>query len=1130
MLSITISNKYDFTGKDYSTIQPRTSIEGTFGKDSSTTYQLTYLQFYIDKFGIQRQIGGSNIISDVDIAAGTWSIATLDLVEGANIIQVKVRGIQTTDEATASVTVTYVPQSRLGIRIDPPTGISAEQFTDKVVLTWLGNSNEVYTEKELTFSGNNEIELVPDGAVDLDTLLLTTAEENLLNRLTFTIDLDYTVVNSEDINLPTKIFRTADSRIPENETILATFNVSQAVDQVRGYNIYAATEAAGGTTGYTKLNSRLITTPDKQREVVTSSTTSQTLVHGVRTTTTSERILSLNEYSYDVAKVTLADFGDRPTTDLTTYFVLTAVAADTTSRSELESVYSIELVAKPFEITNQVQEFTPRTFDEVVSDYISSALVSQPLLDVKPTSVTRDIHIDPVANEFEKAYFMLDFVNKSQSFLTLLAIDDPEDTGSSATDTEYKTSLQLVFNLANQTEVQALIDSQFDKLAANVNVSRKGAEYARGMVTLFSQDAPASALIVSPTVTFIAPLDTGSLKFRSLVSLIIQPEDFFAYYNQATRRFEIDIPVIAEVAGSAGNIDAGAITQTSLTNFFAANQAPFLYGSDEESNRSLAERALVALMGVDFGTVGGYVKEVTSHPGVLKVASQSAGSPFMFRDFDVWRRRHVGGKVDLYVQGSRPLVYQEEFGIEFLRAEDETVRVDSTNQFVIFSNNIIENLISVKRRESDGQIRYYDIEGATVAGRIISLNPNSQRNTILGMAPTDTILVSYYHAGNFSHRLQHQPVKRIVSLVGSTIGTINSGGYIFDNTDDIFQLGNSAQANGTLTLVQTGVDFGIEANTETLTFEGTVPVTLNRYSVDLNSLVLSSGSSTFVLGTDYEIIVSGNAVTKPQIARIASGDIVDGAEVTVQYNASETFAVQYQVESLIESIQTSLEKKEYATADVLVKQANEVPLDISADILLQKGVSQSEVDLRIRTALGRYFGNLRLGDDVYQSDIIRLIDEVSGVYAVELPLIKLSRASDSYVLGEHITVSSVQRINQETQVKINTVFSFPTVDGGGIVSSNNTKRPVGVYVGARYFKGVESLDDVLRTPDSCFIQTNAIHVSPISDEEIASILSGDLPVTANYYTFGSQGSDDIRINVFEHAALADCLFSYRVRS
>ena len=1129
MLSISIDPKYDFSAVDYSTNQRDTYLEGTF-TGGVGPYSFTYQHFYIDRFGIERLLASGNIPT-VDLVAETWLLPNLLLNPGANVVKVKITDTSDSSIAQAIVTVSYITQTQLGIRVDPPTGIKPAQYTDKVILEWLGNSTITYTEKQLTFSGELELTLVEKGAVNLDSLTVSSTEVNPLDRSVYTRDEDYIVVNSENINLPTKIYRTAESSIPDGVMVFASFQVEQALETVKGYNVYASAEAAGGSLGYSKLNSRLLTTPTALRQVVTSSTTSQTLVGGVRTTTLTERVISLNEYQFEASKVTLADFTARSTTDLTTYFVITAVATDSISRSEIESVHSLEVVAKPIEISSQIQEFSPRTFDEIVADYVSTALVSQPLLDVKPTSVTRDIHIDPVANELEKAYVMLDFVNKSQSFLTLLAIDDPDSTGTSQSGTEYKATLQLVFGLDTQEQTQALIDSQFDKLASNVNVTRKGAEYARGTATLYSLSAPASTLSITPNTVFIAPLSSGTLKFKSLVNMSIEPEEYFAYYNPSTLRYEIDVPVIAVDSGAVGNIDAGALTQTTLSNFFVSNETPFLYGSDEESNRSLAERSLVALMGVDFGTIGGYIKEVTASPGVLKVTSQAAGDPFMFRDFDPIRKVHLGGKVDLYVQGTRPLVYQDEFGLEFKRVDQEAASVNAPGSFVLVLNRIPNTLISVHKQNPLGPLQPYDIEGAILNGRTIQLNPNSEINKTLGMELTDTVLVSYYYSGDLSHRFNHLPVTSVVSVVGGSTGSIGTGNYILSTPDDVFLLGNSTQAQSKISLVESStVSFGAESFTGTFVMSGTVPITLSQYGVDSSSIILSNGLTTYTRDVDYQIVTTGSSVVKAQLARKVGGSIPDGGSVTATFTASETILVQYQVENLVESIQASLEAKEYATADVIVKQANQVPLDISAEIILQKGVSQSEVDLRVRTELGRYFGNLRLGDAVYQSDVIRVIDGVSGVYAVQLPLLKLARASNSYVLGDPLRISSIATVSEDGYKAYRLVadLGFNTNAGGGIANGNQ-ERSVGVFIGSRYFKGVSSQGVVQNTEDSCYISNGSLVVSNLSQEDRAKILSGEHQVISNYFTFDESGNKDAVLNVFEYAVLANLLFSYRSR-
>ena len=1002
-----------------------------------------------------------------------------------------------------------------------------------------------------------QVVLTEKGAVDINTLRVTTAESDLAERTTYQLGVHYTLLNSEDVNYPTRIVRLVYPSEPNITSIgldvplLASFQVFDDV-AIKGYNVYGSIDPAGGLSGYKKLNTHLLASPSNTRDVVASSETTTEMINGVRITTTQERILKLNEYQFSATDSFLADpaiLGNRTSTDLSTYFVVTAVASDNAARrTEVESVYSVEVVGKPIEITNQVQEFTPRTFDEVVEDYLSSALAAQPLLDIKPTSITRDIHIDPVANELEKAYLMLDFVNKSQSFLTLMSLDDPNGTGASEAGTEYKASLQLVFGLETETEVQALIDSQFDKLAANVNVTRLGAQSARGTVKLSSLSAPLVPLVVTSTTTFSAPTSSGNVLFRSLIDLRVEVEQFVSYFNTSTGRYEIDIPVIAAVAGSAGNLDAGTVTKTSLPNFFVTNESPMVFGSDIESNKSLAERSLIALMGVDHGTIGGYIKEVVSNPGVLKVTSQGAGSPFMLRDYDPIRKVHLGGKVDLYVQGNLPLVYQEEFGLQFLRST-EVKDVNSGTPYLYVLANKVENVFSavlIKKGQDD---QLLDLDNLAIVDKTVTFSNLSEtnKNVLTNAVSGDQIRFVYYYAGDFDYKFKHQPVLGISSVSWSA-GTLTEDNYTLKHTDDFFLYGNSAQSQSYLSLAETsGVEFIARTFEESATMAGTLPVTLSQYGVDLDSISVSIGSTGYTRGIHFDVVEDGSTTTKTQLARRinVNNGIPDGATVTIEYNASDTFVVQYQVQSIVESIQQSLEAKEYATADVLVKQANEVPVDISANIILQKGINQSDVDLRIRTALGRYFANLRLGDAVYQSDVIRVLDGVSGVYAVDTPILKLLRADDSYVIGDLCKINTANQPNgQAGPIRLsranNQVLTFSTINGGGLLS-NAEQRSVGVYLGSLYLKGVKDLDALNATLNSCCIQVeqskSVIYINNNvltgNSSLLADITSGKVQVRANYFTYSESDPDqvhDLPINDFEYASLGNLLFSYRTRS
>jgi hypothetical protein len=121
-----------------------------------------------------------------------------------------------------------------------------------------------------------------------------------------------------------------------------------------------------------------------------------------------------------------------------------------------------------------------------------------------------------------------------------------------------------------------------------------------------------------------------------------------------------------------------------------------------------------------------------------------------------------------------------------------------------------------------------------------------------------------------------------------------------------------------------------------------------------------------------------------------------------------------------------VDSKKHITADILVKNAIEVPVNIKATIILdpnrQKNISQMDSD--IRTSINRYFGALSLGQPVRQSDIVRTIDSVSGVSYVSTPLTTLTKAKGSLVPIEPIVVSQTSDYKKINSWSTNTVYTW----------------------------------------------------------------------------------------------------------
>ena len=252
----------------------------------------------------------------------------------------------------------------------------------------------------------------------------------------------------------------------------------QNPDTVKGYNVYNTTTSGGGESGYVKLNTTLIEQYSEVRREVVSTQETITESGSMRTTVTEETLEDVYVFLYT---------HDNLTEETRQYYVVTAV----TEAGE-ESPYSIEVDNTPLVISTELVTEPLRTDADISLDYIATLLEREPKLDVKPGSVTRQLHIDPNSREIAYVYVRRDFISRSQSFLSLNAIEDADDDRISddVSTSSYKTLLKEAYFLTEDSDVQELIDAAYDREAANAGTFRQSAVKARGEVTFYTEVAP----------------------------------------------------------------------------------------------------------------------------------------------------------------------------------------------------------------------------------------------------------------------------------------------------------------------------------------------------------------------------------------------------------------------------------------------------------------------------------------------------------------------------------------------------------------------------------------------------------------------------------------------------------------
>ena len=644
-----------------------------------------------------------------------------------------------------------------------------------------------------------------------------------------------------------------------------------------GFNFYAST-AAGGSTGYFKINATPVsastefeqdtlgTIPDavswvntffknvririsEEDEFGNELAVRLDTIHDVSTLTGSLQFsdtlsnYTLNNFvvfnhnrSGGTNIINSDQFASVSLTD-PLFYVVTGVYFDAIQNIEVETPFSQEVLGKPLIIDTSIKDLPPRTQPQIVADYVLAVQRVNSQISLIPGSVSRDVDIDPFASEAERIWFLLDFVHRSQSFLTLLPIDNVSGNGvsDSVAGSAYKQALKAALGLTSDTTVQALIDQQFDKLAGNVQKTRLPGRPSVGQVVLFTPTKPTQDITV-PAGSFVssdADPTTGvpSQRFRIGGSFVLPAANADAFFNFNTKRYEITADVVAEVAGSAANLPAGAIKNISgVSGLQVTNTSATVFGNDRESNADLSDRAILAFSSVDTGTEGGYASTAAEQIGIIKAKIVKSGDPLMMRDYDPVRHKHIGGKVDIYVQGLRERQVSETFAFTFDTALDIQCQIiDLTNLvFRVLDSRVTPSTPIIEILNNPPQ--NLGVRNATVGldydltGVMILDYQTFQINTSIPQPVTaidDVILADYRFRVVNQFHFTLQPVRRVISVVGEVAGPLDpTNNFQLFKTDDPLITGESTIANDFLSIIQ----FGGKPSGDTITINNELHV------------------------------------------------------------------------------------------------------------------------------------------------------------------------------------------------------------------------------------------------------------------------------------------------------------------
>ena len=878
--------------------------------------------------------------------------------------------------------------------------------------------------------------------------------------------------------------------------------------EFRGFNFYAST-AAAGTTGRNKINNSPVTEVTVQEEdlldidegeaVFTPTTGSvvrvvvteenefgeilQTVVNKTNDITTIPTDLKFTDSLQGRDLVNFVAFEHSRTGALSSntinsdlfvdvdnteplYYTVTALFYDSTQRLEFETPHSQEILGSPLIIDTNIRDLPGRIQTQIVTDYVRAIQRVNSEISLIPGSTTRDVSIDPFASEVERIWFIVDFVHRSQSFLTLLQIDDTNGDGISddVAGSSYKQALKAALGFQTNFAVQNLIDTQFEKLAGNFTRTRLPGRPAVGQVIYFTTVRPTQNVTIpsGAIVSTDADPDNGLPSVRFVVggTFILSAANADAYFNFDTQQYEITVDVTAQTVGSAGNRPAGQIKNvvSGVQGLSVINREATTFGTDRESNTDLAVRAQLGFLSVDAGTEGGYAATAAETVGIVKSKIVKSGDPLMMRDYDEVRKKHIGGKVDIWIQGLRERTVTEKFSFSFEIARDircqiidlPTLTLRVLDDRVTIDTPLVEILDDPLQGFGVRNVTQgldYDLTGVA----IIDFETFQLDTGIIQPATNidDIITVDYRFRSLNQFTFSLQPVRRVISVSGQSSGSLDiDAGFDLYKTDDPLLTGESTIAQDYLVINQVG---GIPTGDaivvtdeehiligffeEPLDNVGINTATLKVFNQDRSVEYDGPASAT----PDYEVI-EGTATTPVKILRTSTSTILSGETVVVDYSHDENFTVTYVINDLLQQLQNTVNARRHVTADVLVKQAIQNSINLDTTVQLKNGATKDKVDPAIRTNVSIELNTKLIGQGVAQSDLINAIDSTTGVDFQVIPLARMGYADGSRKMRETVLSSNVRVASLDiggNQVFIlNNSLRFPTTDGGGLVTEH----------------------------------------------------------------------------------------------
>ena len=645
-----------------------------------------------------------------------------------------------------------------------------------------------------------------------------------------------------------------------------------------------------------------------------------------------------------------------------------------------------------------------RTYDEIRQSIRNNIHDKDERVDTKAGTFVSDVLVCPQSDELASAYIDMKIMEMNQSILTASRYD-------------------------------------LDRLGMNYFTYRRGAKRAYGRVRFYilNSNRPNLKMEMLPEeisipIGFQIATQGSSVErqivFKTLDSAYMSARQIYnsGVVDEATGYRYVELEVECEELGKVGNVDAYSITETygsTIDGIVAiANPLSCTGGEDEESDASLKMRIMLAVLGASICTKNGYLKWVIQKENVNDAVVVGAGNETMFRDGGFINNANVysygrGGMVDIWVRGKLSQTKTIDYivttsyktgigqpGYEGIPCHDLVL----PDQPILKIESIVSKNTGYVYENADNYQIEYGYTGAKIERRYY-------KDILWDFSVTETFTDTEYYPLDIIDKTEIEVLRKQVNAeLQRLVNEMENMNYSLN-----WKLAQYEDLSSYTTMPMfRKVFFNAKGNSGSVYKIIAIDKRLNgRTFIKKNNRIYLR----VYQDPDYALVptpYSDEDKSKSQLGKDIGGSILskdlihftDKGKSLIQ--EGDTLKITYSYNVLIMYLQGEVNAMRILTADILIRQAKEVPIQIVINCNCDYTEDSTLVRKNISTAISTYINSMkRMGDIVEDSELVAMARTSAGVNHVDINNVQLSKVGKNDVdmiqlkENEYFTINSL---------------------------------------------------------------------------------------------------------------------------